>query len=114
MLRDDILLLDMLLAARDARRFASDLTIEEFRASVLHQNAIVRSLEIIGEAASKLSESARKDLPDIPWPEIIGMRHRLIHDYTHVDVGKVWETIRDDLPTLIAQLESVVPPAEDE
>jgi uncharacterized protein with HEPN domain len=50
--------------------------------------------------------------PEIPWPEIIGMRHRLVHGYFEVDLQKVWDTVRNDLPTPIAKLEPLVPPEE--
>jgi uncharacterized protein with HEPN domain len=77
--RDAALCLDMLLAARDARVFIVGLDETAFAASRLHQNAAIRSLEIIGEAAGKVSATARAAHPEIPWREITGMRHRLIH-----------------------------------
>ncbi len=79
--RDTTLLLDMLLADRDAQGFVVGMNEAAFTASRLHQNAVIRSLEVIGEAAGKVSVSARDSLPEIPWREITGMRHRLIHGY---------------------------------
>ncbi|MGD8626658.1 MAG: DUF86 domain-containing protein [Anaerolineae bacterium] len=113
MRRDDAYLLDILIAARRAIEFLADLTWEEFAASDLHQNAVVRTLEIIGEAASRVSQDTRDAHPNIPWPQMIGMRHRLIHEYFHVDLATVWDTVKNDLPPLIALLEPLIPP-EDE
>ncbi|MEO1092275.1 MAG: HepT-like ribonuclease domain-containing protein [Pseudomonadota bacterium] len=111
--RDRALLLDMLLAARDARSFVADLDEAGFVDSRLHQNAVIRALEIIGEAAGKVSPGARDTLVAIPWREVIGMRHRLIHGYADVSLDVVWATVRDELPALVTTLESVIPAADD-
>src|SRR5437763_1042862 len=79
--RDPALLLDMLLAARDAMGFVDGLDEAAFLKSRLHQNAAIRSLEVIGEAAGKLSATTQRAHPEIPWRDITGMRHRLIHGY---------------------------------
>jgi uncharacterized protein with HEPN domain len=67
--------------------------------------ALMRSIEIIGEAASKVSPEVRTEHPDVPWSDIIGMRHRLIHAYFEIDLGRVCDTLATDLPPLIVQLE---------
>jgi len=113
MRRDEAYLLDILIAARRASEFLAGLTWEEFVASELHQSAVVRTLEIIGEAASRVSQDTRDAHPEIPWAQMIGMRHRLIHEYFRVDLATVWDTVQDDLPPLIALLEPLIPP-EDE
>ena len=113
MRRDEAYLLDILIAARQAIEFVEGLTWEEFVASDLHQSAVVRALEIIGEAASRVSQDMRDAYPELPWPQMIGMRHRLIHEYFRVDLATVWDTVRNDLPPLIDQLEPLIPP-EDE
>ncbi|MBC7185683.1 MAG: DUF86 domain-containing protein [Calditrichaeota bacterium] len=110
MRKDDAYLLDMLIAARDAVTFVTDLTQEQFQASRVHQLAVLKALETIGEAAARLTEETRSAHPQIPWPEIIGMRHRLVHGYFEVDLVKVWDTVQEDLPPLIAALETIVPP----
>jgi uncharacterized protein with HEPN domain len=69
---------------------------------------VVRLLEIIGEAASRVPIDGRSRYPDIPWPQIIGMRNRLIHGYNSVDFDILWQTAREDLPPLIAALESIL------
>jgi len=107
--RDAALLLDMLLAARDARSFVEGLDEEAFRASRLHQNAVIRSVEVIGEAASKVSAATQADHPEIPWRDITGMRHRLIHGYGDVRLDVVWAVVRDHLDPLVAQLVQLIP-----
>ena len=110
MRRDDAWLLDMLLAARDAMAFAAPLTFSEFEDDHLHQLAIPKAVEIIGEAASRISEETKAKHPDVPWTEIIGMRNRLVHGYFAIRLDRVWQTVQEDLPPLIAQLEPLVPP----
>jgi uncharacterized protein with HEPN domain len=111
--RDEPLLLDMLLAASDARSFVETLDQPQFNDSKLHQAAVIRCLEIIGEAAAKVSREFRDAHPDIEWREITGMRHRLIHNYADVRLDVVWDVLQDKLPRLIADLQPLVPPADD-
>lgn len=111
--RDEAYLLDILIAARKALRFVEGMTWEGFQQSELHQNAVMRPLEIIGEAARLVSQQTRQAHPEIPWEQMIGMRNRLIHEYFRVNLKTVWETVQNDLPRLIALIEPLVPP-EDE
>lgn len=108
--RDQALLLDMLLAARDAQKFVSGMEKNEFLASTLHQNAVIRSLEVVGEAAGRVSRDTSERLSVIPWRKVTGMRHRLIHDYFEVDLELVWEVVQVEVPSLIKTLDAVVPP----
>jgi uncharacterized protein with HEPN domain len=110
--RDAALLLDMLLAGRDARSFVEGLTEPAFLNSRLHQNAVIRSLEVIGEAAGKVSAETQAAHPEIPWRDMTGMRHRLIHGYDEVRLDLVWVVIRDRIAPLIAALERLVPAAD--
>ncbi len=114
MSRDDAYLLDMLIAARKAAQHAMGLSEEQFRASALHQDAIIRALEIVGEAARHVSESAKAHHSSIEWMKITGMRHRLAHDYRNVDLNIVWSVVTREVPALIEYLERVVPPDEPE
>jgi uncharacterized protein with HEPN domain len=66
--------------------------------------AIIRCVEIVGEAASRVPEPVQQS----PWPEIIGMRNRLVHGYDLVDYEIVWSTIKEDLPALVSELEKIV------
>lgn len=70
--------------------------------------ATLRCLEIVGEAASHIPESLRQQHPQIPWPQIIGTRNRLVHGYDLVDYDIIWSTIAEDLPPLIAELEKIL------
>lgn len=103
------LLLDMKLAAEDVRQFVQGLDEPAFRASRLHQNAVIRSLEVIGEAAGKVSSATQQANPAIPWREIIGMRHQLIHGYAAVRLELVWAVATERLPSLIESLQPMLP-----
>jgi uncharacterized protein with HEPN domain len=104
---DRIRLQHMLDAANEALTFIqgkirADLDID--RMLVL---SLIRELEIIGEAASKISAETRSQNTSIPWQDISGMRNRLIHAYFDVDLDTVWSTVSRDLPTLKAELEKI-------
>jgi len=70
--------------------------------------ATLRCLEIVGEAATHIPESVRQQHPQIPWPQIIGTRNRLVHGYDLVDYDIIWSTVIEDLPPLIAELEKIL------
>lgn len=110
MRHDESYLLDMLVAARRAARFAEGLTYEGFLRSDLHQNGILKVLEIIGEAASRVSAETRTAHPDVPWPDIVGLRNRIVHAYFDVDLALVWNIVRNNVPGLITALERIAPP----
>jgi len=69
---------------------------------------LVKCVEIIGEAAAHVSDATRSQYPRIPWPQIIGMRNRLVHVYFDIDRDRVWDTITIDLPILIEELNNVL------
>ncbi|MBL7222064.1 MAG: DUF86 domain-containing protein [Phycisphaerae bacterium] len=71
-------------------------------------HSLVRCIEILGEAASRVSADKRSELSDIPWTDIISMRNRLIHGYFDIDLNLVWDTIVDDLPPLITSLRTAL------
>ena len=71
--------------------------------------ALVKDIEIVGEAATRISENVQRSHPEIPWTDIIGMRHRLIHAYFEINLDILWETVVTDLPPLIASLENILP-----
>jgi uncharacterized protein with HEPN domain len=108
--RDDhVRLRHMLDAAHEAVAFVQDETRESLDEDRKLLLALVKAIEIIGEAASKVSESCQATYSQIPWPQIIGMRNRLIHAYFDIDHETVWQTIQDDLPPLIVELEKIIP-----
>ena len=113
MQNDDLIRLHhMLDAARESIHFARNKTrrsLDTDRKLVL---ALVKSIEIIGEAAAQVTKEGREQVPQIPWPSIISMRNRLIHAYFDINLDIVWQTINDDLPPLVIELEKEI--AKDE
>jgi len=91
-----------------ARRFMTGLTYEQFAADEKTAFAVVRCLEIIGEAARKIPTAVRQQQPQIPWREMTGMRDVLIHDYMGVNYRVVWNTIQHDLPPLIPLIDQML------
>lgn len=87
-------------AIMDIRSFVQDMSVEAFMADKKTVNAVVRSLEVIGEATGKIPKEIRSTHANIPWNEIIGMRNRLLHEYFGVDLDIIWQTIQDDLAPL--------------
>lgn len=110
MRRNECYLLDMLSAAQNAARFTDNLSYEEFTHSALHQNATLKALEIIGEAANQVTSECKKLHPHIPWIRIIGMRNRIVHAYFAIELSTVWSIVKEELPDLIRELEMIVPP----
>jgi len=100
----------MLDAAREARGFAASRSRSDLDRDRQLLLALVKDVEIIGEAASRVSAETRMEWPDIPRLDIVAMRHRLTHGYFDIDPDIVWSTVTDDLPPLIAQLERAVAP----
>ncbi len=98
----------MLDHATDAVRFGAGKSSQEIEDDRLLSLAIVRLMEIIGEAASRVSPATRSQYSDIPWRETINLRNRLIHGYDTVDFEVVQQIIADDLPPLIAHLRTIL------
>lgn len=95
-------------AIKDIEEFSSDITYKDFIESSLLKNSIVKQLEIIGEAANKLTNDTIEKYPDIEWSNIIGMRNILIHDYFEIDYATVWFTVINDLPPLKENIELIL------
>jgi uncharacterized protein with HEPN domain len=74
------------------------------------QDSVIRRIEILGEAARRVSPATREALPEVPWAGMVGMRNLMIHDYDDLDLEIVWATVQHDLPDLIARLEPHVSP----
>ena len=106
MSKDNAYLADILASARIIQQHLSGMTRGQFLADLRTQDAVIRRLEIIGEAARHLSPEALKALPDVPWNLVVGMRNVLILDYDAVAPKRVWKDSQDDLPPLIAKLEA--------
>lgn len=105
---DAVRLRHMLDAAQEAAFFARNKTrssLDTDRQLVL---SLVKSIEIIGEAAANVTTKCREDFPQIPWRDIISMRNRLTHVYFDINLDILWKTVVEDLPPLIAELGKVV------
>jgi uncharacterized protein with HEPN domain len=100
----------MLDAAEDALSFVKNkrrANLDIDRKLVL---ALVKAIEIVGEAAVKVSADGRSEHPGIPWDKIVSMRNRLIHAYFNIDLDILWQTVNEDIPALIAELEGIGEP----
>lgn len=107
--RDRAYLLDILESARLAVTYLNGVSKEHFLASTQLQDSVIRRIEIMGEAARRVSPATRESLTGIPWAEMIGMRNLMIHDYDDLDLEIVWDTVQHDLPGLIKKLGPHVP-----
>ena len=108
MRREDVIRLHhMLDAARDAVGFAKGKSRKDLDLNRQLVLAVVKCVEIIGEAASQISEETQAEIPYLPWNEMINMRHRLVHAYYDINLNIVWVTIQQDLPSLIEILETI-------
>jgi uncharacterized protein with HEPN domain len=108
-LNDDIRLRHMLDASRQALKFMQGRNRDALDTDPMLLLAVVKALEIVGEAAARISKERQAEIPQIPWPQMISMRNRLTHAYFDIDTDIVWETIVEDLPQLIRELKKVTP-----
>jgi uncharacterized protein with HEPN domain len=106
--KDTVRLRHMLAAAEQALRFCAARSRGDLDADVMLRFAMVHAITIVGEAASKVSDQTRQALPGIPWPAIVGMRHRLVHAYFEIDLDVLWESVTGKLPALIKQLQAAL------
>jgi uncharacterized protein with HEPN domain/predicted nucleotidyltransferase len=107
--RDVLYFGHMLDAAREALEIARDVDRTGFDTDRTLRLALTHLVQIVGEAARKVSAEGRAAHPEIPWQEMIGRRHVLVHNYEGVKEPKVWETVDEDLPALVAALEAFLP-----
>lgn len=105
---DRIRLQHMLDAANEALSFIQGKIRPDLDQERMLVLSLIRELEIIGEAASKISPETRSQTSTVPWQDITGMRNRLIHAYFDVDLDSVWSTVTKDLPVLKAELEKIL------
>lgn len=105
---DGDLLGDILEALRRARSYTTGQSYEQFLTDTKTQDAVIRTLEILGEATKRLSPSLRESHPEIPWKSMAGVRDKLIHDYFGVNIDIVWQIVQDQLPALAEQVAAVL------
>jgi uncharacterized protein with HEPN domain len=107
--RDDIVRIQhMIEAANEAKDILGDTARENLPKNKTIANAVVRSLEVLGEAASKLSEGFQKEHASVPWKKIIVMRNRLIHAYFDINYDIVFATVKEDIPAILPQLQKII------
>lgn len=104
---------DILDAAEKAQAFVEGTTYEAFVNDDKAVFAVIRALEVIGEATKRLSETLRDEYPQVPWSSMAGMRDKLIHDYGNVDRRLVWRTVQEELPEAQQQLRTIVEELEE-
>ena len=107
--RDAAYLWDMLDAAKAVSAFVSSRTYDDYRKDRMLRGAVERHIEIIGEAANRVSDVFQATHPNIPWKSIIGQRHVLIHEYGGIKHERIWIVATERIPELIALLEPLLP-----
>lgn len=107
--RDHAYLLDILNSARTILEYTKGKEKDEFSKDSLLQDAVIRRLEIIGEASSRISAETQAQYPHLPWLAMKGTRNRVIHEYDSVEIEIIWDIVEMDLPSLIAELEKILP-----
>jgi uncharacterized protein with HEPN domain len=105
---DQVYLKHMLDHAREAVEMVVGKTQADLAQHRMLELALIRLVEIIGEAATRVGSEMKSSNPQVPWREIIGMRNRLTHGYDTVDLKVLWDTIAEDLPPLITDLEKII------
>jgi uncharacterized protein with HEPN domain len=112
--KDSDFLADILEAAERILSYTTDLDYDDFLGDTKTQDAVIRNLEIIGEAVKRISPALRKEHAELPWQSMAGLRDRLIHDYFGVNVDIVWEIISRELEGLIESLKAITGDAGNE
>jgi len=108
MKKDKAYLQHILDAISDIETFIESVSKEEFFKNKEKQYAVLRALEIIGEATKNLSKELKATHPEIPWKDIAGMRDKLIHEYFGVELQLVWETVKNNLPPFKRQISKIL------
>lgn len=98
----------MIDAAREALRSATKHTRADLDRDHVWVLGLVKCVEIVGEAASRVSEGTKQRCPQIPWAQIVAMRNRLVHVYFDIDLDQVWKAVTEDLPPLVGDLEKIL------
>lgn len=110
MRRDEATLLDIANAIRLALEFGKGMDRAAFEKDLKTQAAVIRQVTIVGEATRRISVPFRTRHAHLPWPQMMGMRNRLVHEYDEVDIEEVWTTLTEDLAALLLQIRPLLPP----
>ena len=105
---DRVRILHMIDAAESVLQFMAERSRADLDSDRMLLFAVVRAVEVIGEAAAKVSDPTRTANPDIPWAAMVGMRNRLIHGYFDIDTEIVWKTVSLEIPTLLPRLRALI------
>jgi uncharacterized protein with HEPN domain len=99
---------DILESVDDVESFVEGMSFEEFIKDRKTKNAVMRSIEVIGEASRQLPVALREKYSEVPWKEIIGMRDKLIHGYSGIDYETVWKAAKEDVPSLKKLIQKIL------
>jgi uncharacterized protein with HEPN domain len=108
MRREELYLRDIVDASDAIQRFVEEVNEQDFIADEMLQSAVLQKLMIIGEAAARISESIRKQYPEIPWTDIVAFRNIVVHEYFAVDWSIVWTTATEEVPELQQQITNIL------
>jgi uncharacterized protein with HEPN domain len=99
---------DIIDSISDIGSFIEGMSLEDFTKDKKTVNAVLRSIEVMGEASRKIPEEIRSRYPQMPWKKMTGMRDKLIHEYHGVDLDTVWQTLHDDIPPLKNKVQEII------
>lgn len=106
--RNQAALRDVFNCAFEAIEFIQEMSFDQFLADRRTQLAVLHLITLIGEATRRTDVAFRMSHAELPWPQMMGMRNKLVHEYDDVDLPRVWSTVQEDLPVLIKQLEPFI------
>lgn len=105
---DLVRLQHMLDAAQKALEFSAGMNRSDLENDEVRQFALVRAVEVVGEAANNITDEFKAKYSDIPWAKIVGMRHRLVHAYFEMDIDVLWSAIHEEMPPLVIRLQNIL------
>ncbi len=106
--RDSAYILDIFISAQLVRSYMEGVSLDELLADIQLQDSVIRRIEVIGEAAGRISPQFQEAHPEIPWQAMIGMRNRMIHGYDDIDFDIVWNTTQQSIPHLLELIQPLL------